>query len=179
MSHVTHVNESCHACEWVMSRMWMSHVTHVNESCHACEWVMSCMWMSHVTHVNESCHACEWVMSRMWMRDESIHTCEWVMSHTWMNRAWVLIHPQTWQMNDFKCVTCLTGVTHSNEWHDSFAFVTWFIHICNTIHSHEWHDLQQERLVYVYVRMDTWWNLCAYRYLALIFENIKGPDMYW
>ena len=27
--------------EWVMSHIWMSHVTHMNESCHTCEWVMS------------------------------------------------------------------------------------------------------------------------------------------
>jgi len=42
--------------EWVMSHIWMSHVTHMNgschESCHTCEWVMSHMWMSHVTHMN-------------------------------------------------------------------------------------------------------------------------------
>ena len=41
MSHVTHMNESCHAHEWVMSHTWMSHVTHMNESCHTHEWVMS------------------------------------------------------------------------------------------------------------------------------------------
>jgi len=29
--------------EWVMSHIWMSHVTHMNESCHTCEWVMSHM----------------------------------------------------------------------------------------------------------------------------------------
>jgi len=43
-------------CEWVMSHTWMSHVTHMNESCHTHEWVMSHTWMSHVTHMNESCH---------------------------------------------------------------------------------------------------------------------------
>jgi len=54
MSHVTHVNESYHTCEWVMLHIWMSHVTHVNESCHTYEWVMSHMWMSHITHWNVS-----------------------------------------------------------------------------------------------------------------------------
>jgi len=54
LSHVTHVNESCHTCE------------SVNQSCHTCKSVMSQMWMSHVTHVNESCHTCEWVMSHIW-----------------------------------------------------------------------------------------------------------------
>ena len=63
-----------------MSHIWMSHVTHMNESCHTYEWVMSrrhaihlrhlvlrldTRWrMSHVTHMNESCHTYEWVMSR-------------------------------------------------------------------------------------------------------------------
>jgi len=41
----------------VKSRIWMSHVTHMDESCHAYEWVMS--------HTKESCHTHEWVMSHM------------------------------------------------------------------------------------------------------------------
>jgi len=49
--------------------MWMSHVTHVEESRHTCEWVTSYMWLSHVTHVNESRHTCEWVTSHMRMSD--------------------------------------------------------------------------------------------------------------
>ena len=49
MSHVSHVNESCVTCEWVMCHMWMSHVSHVNES-HTYE-------SSNVTYLNESCHA--------------------------------------------------------------------------------------------------------------------------
>ena len=59
MSHVTHMNVSCHTYEWVMAHIWMSHVTHMNESCHTYEWVMSHIWMSHVTHMNESCHTYE------------------------------------------------------------------------------------------------------------------------
>jgi len=34
MSHVTHMDESCHTCEWVMWHIWMSHFTHTNESYH-------------------------------------------------------------------------------------------------------------------------------------------------
>jgi len=86
------VSGSCHACEWVVSHMWMSHATHVNESCHTCEWVVSHMWMSRVTHVNESCHTCESVVSHMWMSrvthvHESWHTCGWVVSHMWIATA--------------------------------------------------------------------------------------------
>jgi len=54
MSHVTHMNESCHTCQWVIPHIWMSHVTHVNESCHTYEWVMWHIWTSHVTRMNES-----------------------------------------------------------------------------------------------------------------------------
>jgi len=31
----------CHANEGVMSRIWMNRVTHTNESCHTCEWIIS------------------------------------------------------------------------------------------------------------------------------------------
>ena len=67
--HMSHVNDSCHTCEWVMSHVHafrptgvhfqsvmshiqMSHVTQINESCNTCDWVMSHIWMSHVTHMN-------------------------------------------------------------------------------------------------------------------------------
>ena len=72
-SHVTHLNESCHAYQWVVSHISMSHVTHINESCNTYEWAMphvpmkeSYMNMSHVTRIKdsawpESCHAYEWL----------------------------------------------------------------------------------------------------------------------
>jgi len=84
--------------EWVTSHIWMSHVTHVNNSCHAYiyvwerhtsvtwyvwerhalvtisygvikaftyERVTSHIWISHVTHMNESCHTHESFMSHV------------------------------------------------------------------------------------------------------------------
>jgi len=79
MSHVTHMNESCHTYEWVMSHIQMSYVTHMNESCHTYRWVMSHIWMSHVTHMNESWHTYRWVISQIQMShvthaNESCHT---------------------------------------------------------------------------------------------------------
>jgi len=62
MSHVTHMKESCHTLEWVMSHMWMRHVTHVNKLCHT-----ELIWdPSSTTQVNESCHTYERVMSHIW-----------------------------------------------------------------------------------------------------------------
>jgi len=34
MSHVIHMDVSCHTYEWVMSHIWMSHVIHMDVSCH-------------------------------------------------------------------------------------------------------------------------------------------------
>ena len=67
LTRVTHMNKR------VMSHIWMSHVTHMNASCHTYEWLVSHTWMSHVTHMNEPCHIWmrrvlyEWVMSHRWM----------------------------------------------------------------------------------------------------------------
>ena len=44
MSHVKHIFESCHIHK-------SNCVTHMNESCHTYEWVMSHIWMSRVTGV--------------------------------------------------------------------------------------------------------------------------------
>jgi len=80
MSHVSHMNESCHTYEWDMSRIWMGHVTHMNQSCHAYEWIMSRIWMGHVTHMNESCYTCEWVINK-----SSCHAHQRIMSRIMSN----------------------------------------------------------------------------------------------
>jgi len=134
MSHVTHVNESCHTeschtCEWVMSHFWMSHVTHtvwpkqghevewvkahLNESCHTREWVMSHMWMSHVTHLNESCHTYSLTKSRTMRWNESKHI--WMSHVTHVNKSchtfeWVMSH--IWMSH----VTLLNESCHTFEW---------------------------------------------------------------
>jgi len=71
MSHVTHVDESCHwrvVCTSVRTTRVptsRSHVTYIDESRHSCRWHMSLMRSlgSRVAHINESCHSYRWVMS--------------------------------------------------------------------------------------------------------------------
>jgi len=106
ISHVTHMNASCHAYEGVihiyecfLSHIRMSHVTHMNASCRtheaSCltyEWGMSHVRIRRCTYMNESCHTYEWVISHIWMghathRNESCHTGGWVMSHMWMSHV--------------------------------------------------------------------------------------------
>jgi len=85
MSHVTHVNESCHTCEWVMSHMWMSHVTRVNEwePCHIHEWMSASHVPQFMWHIGmgkgvSSCHTYEWLGASL--------CCGWVMPHVCMNK---------------------------------------------------------------------------------------------
>jgi len=115
MSHVTHMNESCHTYKSVMSHIWMSHVTHMNESWHTYGWVIS--------HMNESCHTYEWIMSHIWMRH--------VMSHIWMRL--VKCHDSFIRVSRdaFTCAHHLPShdLTPSYAQHDTFIRVTWLIHV--------------------------------------------------
>jgi hypothetical protein len=105
------------SCECSMPHIWMSHVTHMNESCHTYEWVMShmkelcctyeciiltyeevsifawrgwyfpclsLMWTQHAAHMNEWCHTCEWVMSHIWICHAVHANVSWAR-HVWMS----------------------------------------------------------------------------------------------
>ena len=82
MSHVTHMNESCHKYEWVMSHIynrvvytWMKHNLR-----HRTTWkgrVMAHTKLSHAPHVNESCRTNEWCAytnDRHWCHHRQVHT---------------------------------------------------------------------------------------------------------
>jgi len=136
MSHLNHVNESCHTCELVMSHVWMSHVTHMNEACHTQEWVMSHVGISHVTRMNESCHTYEWVMSHVWTTHLGKPEC-WIGWRDMSHSRW------TWRIPmdmTHLCVTCLRVTWLIYMWHDSFLRVTWLIPTCDMTHSYVWHD---------------------------------------
>jgi len=134
--------------------VWMSHVTHMNGSCHMYEWVMShkrpeyawCSWMnascyyrneSRCTH-NESCHTYERVVK------EACHAYEWVMSHIWMSRVrlWAYNARHIWgaspcpdaqNMRDAPVWTSL--VTHMYESCYTYEWViphVWMSHVTQT-----------------------------------------------
>jgi len=151
-----HLNESCHAHEWVLTHIWMSHVTHTNESCRTYEWVMTHTWVSRVTHMNESCHTCDGVMSHIRMsHDTQTSTSKSQhgannMSHTRMSHATCLYKHQAschtyervialvcrlhvWYMNAswYIRVTWKRHVTQMSE----SCQVTWLIHMCDMTYS--------------------------------------------
>jgi len=179
------MNESNYIYEWVMSHIWMSHVTHMDESCHIClilergMWAVSeaimthlCVWHDPSICVTWPIYKCDMTHLYVW-HDPSIcvtwphHTCDMahscvrhraachiyilVISHTWMGHVnaschiymWVISH--TWH-GPFMCVPSrmhVCDMTHICMWHDafmhvpyeSFICVIWLIHMCDMTHS--------------------------------------------
>jgi len=115
MSHVTHINASCHVYKWAMSHIWMSRVTQNNESCHTYEWVTSHVWMSRVTRMDESCHTYKWVVSYI-----QIQTC--VADSNTERTARAMSH------------ISMSHVTHMNKSHHTYTWVT--LHISKSHFTH-------------------------------------------
>jgi len=104
-SWYTHECESCHGITEIShgAHKWISHIPHMNESCHTYEWVMSHIWMIHgicfsPAHARVA-HTRTQVMSRnnlnkSW-RNESYHTYEWVMAY---------VSHQEWRTHE--CESC-------------------------------------------------------------------------
>ena len=137
MSHVSHMNESCHtyleeghSIQDVMSLKLMSQVSHMDESCLTHEWVVSHIWMSHVSHMNESCLTYEWVMSHTPRRravDPRRHvtqinwsclTYERIMSHVRMSHVS--------HMNE----SCLTYTERHTAHPNQCDFVLQYVAVC-------------------------------------------------
>ena len=117
MSHVAHIDESCHTYVWVMSHICMSHVTHMKESCRTYERVLLHISTSHVAHINESCHTYEWVMSHIWM-SQGTHQHSIVLRRiklvTQINKCCPTDANITWRLSFFPQTiqACRIGVSH-------------------------------------------------------------------
>ena len=82
------MNTACH--------IWMSHVTHMNESCHTYEWVVPHIWMEHVSHMNESCQTyerglmkmpCPLDSTKMWRMTMDFMKMRDSMWHVWISHV--------------------------------------------------------------------------------------------
>ena len=114
MSHVTHVNESCHTYKWVVSHVWRSHVTHSNSN----EWVMSYVCEYDITHTSMR-HGAH-LKSALVRLIESclIYLCESCL-------IYLCDMTPSYIQND---------MSHLFVWHDSFMYTTWHVSfICDVI----------------------------------------------
>jgi len=161
MSHVTDINESSHAHEWVMSHIHKSHGTRINELWHTHQWVMAhtrlaldiySSWMAHtcislVTHMNEPCRTREWVMSTPMKTPNFFHArlgmpwCTHWGLHTgkpsrWESvLLWVLLVVRGWQMWWHKYERVLS--TYIDESCRTYAWV--MSHVCMShVYTCEW-----------------------------------------
>ena len=151
------MNESCHTYEWVMSHIWMSHVTHMNESCHiymneSChtyEWVSSQKWnmahrdiitpqsaMSHGTHMHDPWRTYARVISHAWMShithmnesQESHHTNEkWqIAMFSLRSLQWVMAHTRMRDVT-YEYVISKALMSHNTRMNESYYMHEWVI----------------------------------------------------
>jgi len=126
---VTHMHESCHTYETVMSHIWMVHVIHMNESCHNC-FALVCLGSR--SRVHGDTHAC--VMWHIWS-SPATHMNGRMSRATHVNES---CHAQDLPTNTLLLFVWALSCAYSL--HDSFVFGTWLIHVCHTTQSCVWYD---------------------------------------
>jgi len=104
MSHVTHMQGSCHVYEYIFPQICMRCAAHVNASCHTNAWVMSHTWMHRVKYMNTSPYSHEWNKTNM--------HCN-TLQHT----ATMLQHPATHcsETRQTYLLLSMRQSTHANE----------------------------------------------------------------
>jgi len=120
-NYITHMNESYHTNEWIMSHIRTSHATH---SRHGLSFI-PCVWTSHVTHMNESCHTYEWIMSHICMSpinhmNASCHTNKWVMPRIPVRHGlsfYFIFIPLGHGLSFIPCVWMSDGTQMNESWH--------------------------------------------------------------
>jgi len=143
MGHVTHVNESSHTCEWVLS-LWMSRVVYYEIGCLLRNRVFTTKYEPHygVAAMSRLLQIIGFVCKRaLWTRRYSAKETYNFKEPTNCSHSIALI-PCVLVCVSFICVTWLIhmcDMTHSYVWHDSFICVTCLIHMCDMPHSHVWH----------------------------------------
>ena len=121
-----------------MSHIWMSHVTHMNESCHTYEWVIS--------HIYFTAHPRTTAPVRGFVWHDIFTCGSWLMYMEDMTHSYKWHSVFKFETPSFIYVTWLIymcDMTHSYVWHDSLICMTWLINMCDMAHSTYCNTLQQ------------------------------------
>ena len=143
ISHVTYMNETCHAYEWVTSHTWMGNVTCINELHHTFKvHVPSRQYntrlnsrhtnylnesrMRPVTYMNVSHHTLKWHLVFETIRDNtrlnSRHTNYLNESrHAWP--GWVTSHIFHDSCHTYEWVTSRIWMCHITHWNDTWSSI--------------------------------------------------------
>jgi len=138
MSHVTHMNESCHTYEWVMAHIWITRLIHI------CLWSTRGTWPTHLytmthlyvwhdsdadsvdeardgSHMNESFHCTKETHELIDVFHDSITRVTWWVS--WL-RCWQCWPSPCWIT--YEWVMLLYKRYPRTNW-----CVPWLIHTCD------------------------------------------------
>ena len=169
-----------HACSMsheqkVMTHIWLSHVTHMNESCHTYAWATSHIYMIHVTHMNEShirmSHVTHMNESYVWRKRHSQNDAPCVCVTHPMCGARVCVCVCVWHIRCVAQVCVCVCVAHPNctslcvcATHPTYSCRTYAIHVARvneiTTHIHNqatthstyaytpqlWHPLSKHKM---------------------------------
>jgi len=142
-----------------MSHTSMSHVTHMNESCHMCDMTHSYVWHDSFMCVTWLIHMCD--MTHWYVWHDSFRTLPELKSPPVtpnVRLAFHVCHMTHSYDTAFTCVTWLIPMchmTHSYVWHDSLICVTWLIRMRDMTHSYVRHDFLDTAMRHIKVtRMD-------------------------
>jgi len=119
ISHITHMNESCHTHEWAISHTWMSHDTH--------EITTHCSLPAHVCSV---CVCCVCTVSACVFCLDVCFVCIYVFAGTFCFFA---------HAPGLPCIH-VRDMIYSCVWHDIFVCVSWHILLRDVTHSYVWCD---------------------------------------
>ena len=136
MAH-SYVCGTCVIYEWVMSHIWMSHVTHMNESCHILKYAVPFISMRHVTHTNahnsfsQNTHEGPFVCQWHFLCDLTLScaTCRIYMgdvAHAYVSQRRLLkvCLKYTLQHTATHCITLQRTATHCNAMQHDATHVT-------------------------------------------------------
>jgi len=130
MSHVSHMHVPCHIYAWVMSHTWMSNVIHI-KVCRHVSFSIYYKWMNRVMHMDMSWHICTCLKKKNSSTcvKSVCETCGKSVCETWHMRVCDItschIHNTCRQALLDLCEHCVSGMTHSCMWHDSFMSHIW------------------------------------------------------
>ena len=131
MSHVTHMNESCHTCEWVMSHIWMTLLICMKEPCHINDWAENAQCHVYECAMNEQCH-CN-AHSYIWMSSVIVqlwHINVIQMSYKWLKRS--NTYSYIWMRNEW-AVSLQCAFMYMNA---QCVYDTAYSFKCAVIHEH-------------------------------------------
>jgi len=150
MSHVTHINESCHTYKWVVSHLQFNRVTHMNELFHICIINVSRVYALCSTHEwdivlrpRETCVSDREIImmislgrKTMSLRDTHTHTHTRTHTHTclYVCMRYAAHMQRIWIGN----VTHMSESCHTYEWVMSHVWMSRVSRAYAPCHTYEW-----------------------------------------